>query len=231
MALGPETIPKLLDVFAEDESPGGRRILFDLLCNFGQAAVSEAQKRLRDPRTYYVRNLVMLIRWAGSKTAAPYVKPLLRHPDPKVRMEAIAALLRFKDADAIPLLREALRSKDPDLSSQAVHIAGQYRVAAVTEDLVSMFKKVILFETDYTVNEEIIKALGEIGDPLAIPEIEKLARATWTLYPESLFRMKAAIFESLSRYPKESIAGLLKTGERMNDDRIKRACRKLMERK
>lgn len=231
LALGPEAIPKLLDVFAEDESPGGRRILFDLLCNFGQAAVSEAQKRLRDPRTYYVRNLVMLIRWAGSKTAAPHIKPLLRHPDPKVRMEAIAALLRFKDADAIPLLREALRSKDPDLSSQAVHIAGQYRVAAVTEDLVSMFKKVILFETDYTVNEEIISALGEIGDPLAIPEIEKLARATWTLYPESLFRMKAAIFESLSRYPQESIVGLLKIGERMNDDRIRRACRKLMERK
>jgi HEAT repeat protein len=205
--------------------------MFDLLCNFGQPAVSEAQKRLRDPRPYYVRNLVMLIRWAGSPAAAPFLKPLLRHPDPKVRMEAIAALLRFKDPEAVPLLREALRSKDPDVASQAVFIAGQYRVTDVTEDLVSMFKKVILFESDYTVNEEIIKALGEIGDPVVIPELEKFARASWTLYPERFSHMKASLFESLSRYPKESIAGLLKTGERMNDDRIKRICRKLVERK
>ncbi len=231
LALGPQTVPKLLDIYAEDESPGGRRILFDLLCNFGKAAISEAQKRLRDPRPYYVRNLVMLIRWAGSQAAVPHIKPLLRHPDPKVRMEAVAALLRFKDTEAVPLLREALRSKDPDIASQAVFIAGQYRVAVVTVDLVSMVKKVILFDTDYTVNEEIIRALGEIGDPTAVPELERLARASWTLYPERLSRMKVALFESLSRYPKESIAGLLKAGERLNDDRIKRACRKFRERK
>jgi hypothetical protein len=89
---------------------------------------------------------------------------------------------------------------------------------------------VILFDADYTVNEELIRALGEIGDPLAIPELEKLARSSWPLYTQSLSRMKATLFESLVRYPKESIAGLLAIGERMNDDRIKRACRKLRER-
>jgi hypothetical protein len=231
LALGPGTVPKLLDIYAEDESPGGRRIMFDLLCNFGQAAVSEAQKRLHDPRPYYIRNLIMLIRWAGNKAAVPHIKPLLRHPDPKVRMEAVAALLRFKDPEAVPLLRESLRSKDPDIASQAVFLAGQYRVAGVTDDIVSLLKKVVLFETNYAVNEEIIKALGEIGDPCAVPELEKLARASWTLHPQSLSRMKIALFESLARYPKESIAGLLKIGERTDDDRIKRACRKLMERK
>jgi hypothetical protein len=230
LAVGPETVPKLLDIYAEDESPGGRRILFDLLCNFGQAAITEAQKRLRDPRPYYVRNLVMLIRWAGNQASVSHIKPLIRHADAKVRMEVLAALLRFKDPVAVPLLREALRSKDPDIASQAVFIAGQYRVADVTGDLLSLFKKVILFDADYTVNEELIKALGEIGDPLAVPELEKLARSSWTLYTQSLSRMKATLFESLVRYPKESIAGLLAIGERMNDDRIKRACRKLRER-
>jgi len=112
-----------------------------------------------------------------------------------------------------------------------VFLAGQYRVTGVADDIIALLKKVVLFETDYAVNEEIIKALGEIGDPRAVPELEKLARASWTLHPQGLSRMKIAIFESLSRYPKESIAGLLKIGERMNDDRINRTCRKLRERK
>lgn len=143
----------------------------------------------------------------------------------------MAALLRFKDPSAVPLLRESLRSKDPDLASQAVFLAGQYRVTDVTDDLVSMFKKTILFETDYIVNEELIKALGEIGNPRAIPELEKLAKASWTLYPAGLSRMKVTLYESLGRYPKESIAGLLRIGERSGDDRIKRICKKLGEKK
>jgi len=231
LAVGPASVPGLLDLFAVDEAPGGRKILFDLLCNFGQPALNEAYKRLRDHRTHYVRNLLMLIRWAGNQTSAGHIRPLLQHPDLKVRMEALAALLRFKDAAAIPLLREALASKDPDVSSQAVFFAGQYRVSAVLEDLAGMIKKVILFEADYTVNEEIIKALGEIGDARAAPELEKLARASLTLYPQSLARMKTTLFESLGRYPGQSVAGLLKLGERSEDDRIKRACRKLMEKK
>lgn len=231
LALGPGTVPALMDLFSLDEAPGGRRILFDLLSNFGQPAVDEAVKRLRDPRAYYVRNLVMLIRWTGSQATLPYVKPLLKHQDQKVRLEVIAALLRFKDRDGVPLLREALRSKDPDVSSQAVFLSGQFRVADVTGDVLSMIKKVILFEADYTVNEEIIRALGEIGDARAIPDLKKFAKASWTFYPARLARMKVALFESLGRYPRESIADLLKIGNRSGDERIRRICGKLAERK
>ncbi|OGW28072.1 MAG: hypothetical protein A2X56_15230 [Nitrospirae bacterium GWC2_57_13] len=231
LSLGPEAVPGLLDIYSEDQTPGGRRILFDLLCNFGKPAVQEAQRRLHDPRAYYVRNLLMLIRWAGNATVVASVKPLLRHADEKVRLETLAVLLRFRDAEAIELLRQALRSKDPDVSSQAVFLAGQYRVAAVIDDLLALIKKVILFEADYRVNEEIIKALGEIGDRRAVPELEKLARASWSLHRESLQRMKVVLYDSLGRYPKDVLAGLISIGEQSGDDRIIRACRKLAEKR
>jgi HEAT repeat protein len=173
----------------------------------------------------------MLIRWAGNQASAPVVKPLLAHPDEKVRMEALAVLLRFKDPGAVGLLRESLRSKDPDVVSQALFLAGQYRVYTLVEDILSLIKKVILFEADYTVNAEIIKALGEIGDPRAVPDLERLSRASWTLYPEALTKMKLALFEALGRYPKSAVEGLLALGEKAGDERIRRVCRKLAERK
>jgi len=231
LSLGPETIPGLVDIFSKDEAVGGKRIVFNLLCQFGDKAVLEAHTRLRDARSYFVRNLLLLIRRVGTPSSIPQVKQLLRHKDPTVRMEALSTLLKFKDAGAIKLLREALRAEDPDVASQAVGLAGQYRVQEVTADILARIKRVILFEADYTVNEEIIRALGEIGDVRAIPDLAKLARPGWTLYPQRQMKMKEVLFESLGRYPREALADLIRAGEQMSNDAIKRACKKLMERK
>jgi hypothetical protein len=231
LSLGPETIPGLVDIFSKDEAVGGRRIVFNLLCQFGDKAVLEAHKRLRDPRSYFVRNLLLLIRRVGTPSSIPHVKQLLRHKDPTVRMEALSTLLKFKDPGAVKLLREAIRAEDPDLASQAVVMAGQYRVQEVTADIIARIKRVILFEADYTVNEEIIRALGEIGDVRAIPDLIKLARSGWTLYPQRQMKMKEVLFESLGRYPREAIGDLLGTAEHLNNETIRRACKKLMERK
>jgi hypothetical protein len=231
LSLGPETIPGLVDIFSRDEAVGGRRIVFNLLCQFGDKAVLAAHTRLRDTRPYFVRNLLMLIRRVGTASSIPHVKQLLRHKDQTVRMEALSTLLKFKDPGAIKLLREAIRAEDPDVASQAVVLSGQYRVQKVTTDILARIKRVILFEADYTVNEEIIRALGEIGDVRAIPDLIKLARSGWALYPQRLLKMKEVLFESLGRYPREAIADLIRAGEQMNNDTIRRACKKLMERK
>jgi HEAT repeat protein len=146
-----------------------------------------------------------------------------------VRIEAISALLKFKDPGAVALLRTAVHDKDPDFAAEAIALAGQYRIADVTEDVLSKLKRVILFEMDYAENEEIIRALGNIGDPRAIPDLEKLAKASWSLYPQSLLRMKEAIYNSLARYPRESIAQLIKIGERLKSDDIRRTCRQFVE--
>jgi HEAT repeat protein len=227
-ALGPGTTPGLLDLFSSDEGPGGRRVVFNLLCAFGEPAVKEAQKRLYDPRPYYVRNLLMLIRRAGTPAAIPFVKPLLQHRDQSVRMEALSALLRFKDPGAIKVLKDFMHSSDPDVAFQAVALAGQYRVTEVIGDILAKIKKMILFEADYGENEEIIKALSDIGDPRVIPELEKLAKAR-TLYPQRRVKMQRLLYASLDRYPRESIAGLLKIGERSTDDEIRKSCKKLRE--
>ncbi|MCK9417832.1 MAG: HEAT repeat domain-containing protein [Nitrospirae bacterium] len=228
-ALGPETIPGLMDIFSNDETVGGRRVLFNLLCLFGEPAVREAEKRLRDPRAHTVRNLLLLIGRAGTAASIPQIKPLLRHQDPMVRIEALGTLLKFKDPGAISLLRSAIHDKDPDFAYKAVVLAGQYRIGDVTEDVLSKIKRVILFETDYVENEELIRVLGNIGDARAVPELEKLAGTTWSLYPSSLMHMKEAIYASLARYPRDTIAGLLRIGEKLNNDTIRRTCSQLRE--
>jgi len=229
-ALGSDTVPGLMDIFSRDESVGGKRIVFNLLCIFGEPAVREAHKRLRDPRAYYVRNLLMFLRRAGNQTSIAYVRPLLQHQNPLIKMEALNTLLKLNDPEALKVLGETIHSSDPDMAFQAISLAGQYRVREVVADILSKLKRIIFFDTVYSENGEIISALGEIGDPRAIHKLEKLARTKWTLYPRSLMRMKEYLFESLERYPKDHIKGLIKIGDSLKSDKIKKACRKLMER-
>ncbi len=227
LALGTDAVPLIFDLYAREEAAGGKRAVFDLLCNIGHPAVQEAVRRLGDPRPYYVRNLLMLIRWGWDGSITSALRPLLRHDDVQVRHEAITALLRFRDPAAIPVLRAAILSQDPDESAQAVSLAGKFRVAGVVDALVGRLKRVILFESDYEDNEEIIRALGEIGDPKAVPELERIARGGWPLFPKSQARMKATIFESLGRFPRRAVDDLMSFGVQSDDPRVLRACQKL----
>jgi hypothetical protein len=226
--VGPGTVHGLMDLYVEDEASGDSKVLFKLLISFGEPAVTEALDRLEDTRSHVLRNLLFLIRHAGTHEAISHVRPLVKHEDLEVRMEALAILLKFKDPTGIILLREALLSKDRDASSRAVALAGMYGGDDVAEDLVSMLVTRPFLKSGYATNEMIIKALGEIGNPQAVPYLERLARSKWILYPASLFHMKAVLFESLEQYPRESLENLLHMGMKSDNPRIKRACKKIL---
>ncbi|MDH4161594.1 MAG: HEAT repeat domain-containing protein [Nitrospirota bacterium] len=227
LSLGKDALPLLLDIFSRDEAAGGRRPVFDLLCRFGNAAVQEAVKRLDDKRPLYVRNLLMLIRWGWDASVVNSIRPLARHKERQVRLEAVTALLRFHDAAAIPALRALIADDDPDVAAQAAAIAGQYRVRAVVDLLHGKLKKAIFFESDYRDNEDVIRVLGEIGDTNSVPELERIAKGGWPLFPQSRDRMKAVLFESLGRYPRSDIAGLIAIGMQSGNPRIMRAASRL----
>jgi len=165
----------------------------------------------------------------GTHEAVDHVRSLARHADQEVRMEALAILLQYKDPGGTPLLREALLSRDKDMSSRALSLAGELGEDDVAEDLASMLKTRPFLRSGYELNEKIIHALGEIGNRHAVPVLEKLARSGWMLYPNSLLHMKVVLFDSLERYPKESLQNLLWIGRKLDDPRIRRACMRIAD--
>ncbi len=222
LTFGPTCLPGLMDLFAEAQSPDESGVLFKLLNAFGQATVSEAQKRLHDSRDYFVRNLLILIRHTGTAKSIPHIRPLLQHRAPDVWMEALSILLKFTDPTGKMLLQEALLSKNRDISSRAVTLAEQYRGVDVAQDLASLLKLRPLTKSAIMTNEKIIKALGAIGNARILPVLEKLARSNWLLYRNSLWRMKVTLFESLEAYPLDNIQGLLRVGQKSRNESIRK---------
>lgn len=219
--LGTLCIPRLLDLFAQDEYPSRKKALFDLLTNAGRQAAEEACTRFQGAPVHVVRNLLLLVQRVGGQDAFPYIRTLTKHESVLVRMDALVTLLELKDPDASLSLRRALHSLDDEESSRAIMLAGFYRDSAVVHDLVGMIKAVPIFRSAYRKNAEIIRSLGRIGDVRVIPTLERLAGQRLTLHPRHLRRMQHALFESLASYPVESLGELLKAGERSRDGRIR----------
>ena len=212
-ALGPDTIPGLMDIYSQDEAVGGRRVLFNLLCLFGEPAVREAaEDGCRTRGTYYVRNLLILIRRAGNARPLPRTAAAAASgPGGEDRSAQHAPEIQG------PRGREVASERDPcerprlcfpsRCPGRTIPDDGRHRGCS------GEIKRAILFETDYAENEEIIRALGEIGDPRAVPDLEKLPARRGRSIPRSLLHMKETFYESLVRYPRNAIAGLSRSAK------------------
>jgi hypothetical protein len=228
-ALGPACIPGLLDLFVQDERQAGNGPLIRILGGFGAAGTEAAAMRFEDPRVDTVRRLVAFLKTYGTPASVPPLRDLRRHADDQVRSDALDARLALGDADAPRDLRAALHSPNDRESRTAIRLAGMHRVAGTAVDLARLIKAGGFLRGDNRRNEDIVRALGKIGDPVVLPVLEKAVRRMNLLSSAEHRDLKAAVFESLGGYPRESLAGILRLGMRAKDPRIRAACQFLQK--
>ncbi|MGA1845270.1 MAG: HEAT repeat domain-containing protein [bacterium] len=227
--LGPVIVPALIAYYLEKENKDEEDIIVKLLGHFKETTLIEAKKWIQQADHSTKKDCALLINRMGEYTDVPLLKQMLEHHDENVSMEALDALLRLKDPWAVIVLRRWLNAKRPETFARAASLAGRYRIAEAIDDLLNRIKRMPFFKADYVVNEIIIEALGRIGNPRALPVLEKLCKASWAFSAKGSARMKRAVFESLECYPRDSITRLIAIGRRSRDERIIEVCRKLFK--
>ncbi len=100
----------------DEQDRATRMRLLRLIAELGDGAIQAARKRLTDERWYVVRNACCVLGEAGDPEAAKYLRPALRHSDPRVQQAAVTALARSTAPGAAATLAEIL----PDLQGQVV---------------------------------------------------------------------------------------------------------------
>jgi hypothetical protein len=227
-ALGPQIVPDLVNFYGKQKNPEPDESLFKLLTKFKAEAVNEAQKHLRDTRPEYVCNMVVFLRRINAHEVLPQLRSLMENSSISVQMEVLVALLKFDDGWAPYYLRKWIQSDRADIASRSLAMAAEYKVRDIVPDLLAMLKTRVIFKSDFQKNEEIIWALGQIGDTGAIPTLVKLAKSAGFLHKEAHLQMKHALFTSLQGYPFAAVSGLLKIGQNSKEKSIRDACRKIV---
>ena len=199
-------------------------MLTQILQNLRALTAKEALERIKDPRDDYVRRMIRIIRKMGDSASAEQIRSLMDHKDMNVRMEALATLLTFKNKWGLVRLRDLLGDPNAEDFEIAAGVAGECRVHAVIPQLESVAAQ----RGETAPREAAIRALGQIGDPKVIPTLTKIVRTRWVLAKSQIRHLKRVVFDTLGRYPAESVRNLLRIGLKQKDTEIQAACERLL---
>ncbi len=229
-AIGPATVPLVLNLYLKRSESEESEHLVRLLASFPDQVAAEAASLLRSRLGASLARLIVLVRQLDLRNLADVLRPFLDHHDPRVRLEVLEALVKFRHPESTELLSRALNVQEPEGLLRAIEIAGLYRMEPVAPLLASKIRTFPLSRLDCQKNEKLVEALARIGDPCALPALERVARTRWSLYPKQLEKLKRLAFQSLRCYDPAQTGHLLKIGFKSRDPRIQSLCRESMRR-
>ena len=226
-ALGSAAMETMLLALAEESNRSRRRRLVDFIASLGPRIVPDVVRFLHDDRWYVVRNMIFLLRTVNDRTSLPEIHRLATHPDMRVRLEAIKSLIALESAVPRSLLEDAINDPDPKLAETAVTLVGNYGIREAVGPLLRILEKRDLFGSRRSLRVRVIKALGELADESALPQLDRYFRDPFL--PWWRREERRAAFESLASYPAAARAPLVERGLDSRDDAIRAVCAKLAE--
>lgn len=225
-ALGVTARKNLLIALADEKNRSRRRHLFDFIASLGKTIVPDAISFLGDERWFVVRNMISLLRIAQDRSSLPEIRNLARHPDLRVRMEAIKSLLALDPTVPRSLLDDLVSDKDPKVAEMAVMLVGSYGIKEGVDPLLRIVSGNDVLGARRTLRIKAIRALGEIGEPRALQELERFFKSSMLPWPSKQERYAA--WESIYHYPHEVRQPLIERGLRSSDPQVRSICERFV---
>jgi hypothetical protein len=208
--IGSPFVEPLLDRLASEEGRTLRYFYLDLLGELGSKVREPAIKRLRDSRWFVVRNLVVLLRNLNDPSVLPSLHNLLDHPHPRVRHELMQTLIKFNDPVAERIILQEMDSHDTGRCLKAIALAGMTRNKAVSQRLLEFLKQRGLGKATLPIKKASVHALGEIGDPSALPTLQNILQSRAFFRRNAAMNLKLEIIDSLRKYPAGEASSILR---------------------
>jgi hypothetical protein len=222
--LGPAAVRQLLLILGEETNLSRRRRLFDLLVALGAKVVEPSVELLADPRWFMARNVLSLLRRVGLGISPAVLRRGLTHSDERVRAEAVKCIPDFPGTLPADVVVALVNDPDARTAEAAIAAFGNARVVAAGEPLLALLEKADPIGRHRALRLRALQALGNLGDPAALPRLKQYFR-TWfgLVSPEE----RRAAYAALAGYPAAARAPLLRQGLRSSDSVVRDTCRAL----
>ncbi|MEM7415005.1 MAG: HEAT repeat domain-containing protein [Gemmatimonadota bacterium] len=148
-----------------------RRIYCEALTEMGPVGRAKIESMIDDDNQFIVRNAVSILGDIGGDNAVELVTSALANSDRRVRREALKSLAKLGDPAAGEWVLGFLDDPDEEVRMAAAVASGELKVGRALRPLLTMLDEAK--SSDQSV--PIIRALGHIGDPGAVPSLEKFA--------------------------------------------------------
>lgn len=185
--LGASMAQTISDALSQTEDRHARRSYVRTLVAMGQEGMTVVEEMLEDSRWFVVRNGVMVLGEVGGDTAVSFLTSTLAHRDARVRRETVISLAKIGGEDAGMLALGMFEDVDEDVRAGAVRAVGVLKVERALRPLLELLED----EEQDSVVEQVLRSLGQLGDPGAVPSIQKRAVGTFLWKPPTDMRVAA----------------------------------------
>jgi HEAT repeat protein len=220
---GQDPVQRLMERLVAEEQAAERKYLTEAVIHQGKIAVPVLIPYLLDSRWYVVRNAVAVLGEIRDQHSARHLSPLLSHDDLRVRREAVRALTRIGGDQAVAILLQMAASADADLCRQALLSLGALRHRAAIPSLLEMVRRPDPFLRRKEITREAVWALGEIGDPVAVPELITVMQKRQFWNRRDLAEIRAAAALALGEIGGETAARALTDAVQDRHEEVSRA--------
>jgi HEAT repeat protein len=221
--LGEEGPVALATALAEADDRSARRNLVEGLVSMGDEGLKQAELMVQEGSAWgVVRNGVTILGELGGERAVEHLMETVRHHHPRVRRETLTALARVGGVGATLLVMGMLDDQDEEVRATAV------RASAVvgSERTVKVLLARLDEEESQDVQEEILRALGQFGDPVVVPAIEKRAVGSFFSRPPASTRIAA--YRALAAIGTPRARSLVEAAAEDKDAEVKSVARSLV---
>jgi HEAT repeat protein len=170
-----------------------RRKYYDMLIAMSDTCRPIIEGMVEDENTLLVRSGIAVLGEIGGERALELVTSGLAHPDKRVRAEALLSLATLGDGESAALVMASLDDPERDVRVAAATAAGELRIERALRPLLAQLEDA----GDGGDAVPFIDALGKLGDPGAVPAIEK--HAVKTLFSKPPTEVRVAAYRALHR--------------------------------
>ena len=183
--LGESIAEAIASALTETEDRMARKTFVAALGAFGSAGGSAVEKMLQDSRWFVVRNGVAVLGVVGGPDAIEQLTSSLANEHAGVRRETVRSLAKIGGENAGLLVPGMLGDSDPDVRAEAARAVSALKVERAYKPLIEILKK----GDEEEVIQQVLRALGGLGDASAVPAIEKRLKGSMLSKPSSGVRI------------------------------------------
>jgi len=188
--LGRAAIPIMLDVLVEASERIVRRRLLEAVFRHGAPAIEYVRPLLEDDRWYVVRNAVLLLRRLGDTELAATVKRRIPTAAPQVLAEILKALAMSGDREWLSRILGEIDGPVPERALAALGVAARIQHPEVARALGERLEARLGRQLRDPFTGELIRALGQLRQPAALPALERILDLRQWRFPFSISALR-----------------------------------------
>jgi hypothetical protein len=229
-ALGAEITPLLLRSLDSLGNPAHRRLLCDMIIEFGVPEVSDLLETVQDTKWFVVRDVLTLAQQLPAESIGPLIAFAIRHEHPKVRAHAVGMLRGYGRGVADRYLAERI-ADDADLEVRlsAIRVAAARSSVEVKPLIEQMLSREDLSEREPREIRMLTAAFAKIAGTDAVPVLDKILNPGFFASLKSTEAQIAAAY-ALGAVGTESASMVLQKGARSLNSKVREAVKKALAR-